>query len=380
MPSPECCAWATLARSPALDIPTLARALEIFGSARGILDASDASREHAALPEAARRYLSAAPRLRAAEQAWLEAPGHHLVPFLESRYPAPLRAVPRAPVALYVAGDPAALNHALLAVVGSRRPTRQGVETAVEFSRSLAEFGLTIASGLAAGIDQAAHRGALLAQSATIAVLGCGVDVVYPRGSRPLREQILERGALVSAFPPGTAPRRENFPRRNAIIAGSSLGTLVVEAAPSSGSLITARHATRLGRRVFAVPGSIHNPLSAGCHELIRRGATLAETPHDILRTLDFSSNSADFSALPAEVSRPVRGVGRTTGAASGMDKAHKILLDALGFDPVDLDQLVVRTGFKADAVSSMMLILELEGHVQAAPGGRYSRVFRSRR
>jgi DNA processing protein len=178
---------------------------------------------------------------------------------------------------------------------------------------------------------------------------------------------------LISAFPLGIPPRRENFPQRNSIIAGLSLGTLVVEAARGSGSLITARQAASFGREVFAIPGSIHSPLSRGCHELIRQGAKLTETAHDILSELNFS---AFFEGR----SHAATGRNLAVPLDLGMDKDHKILLDALGFDPADLDVLVVRTGFKPEAVSSMMLILELEGHVQAAPGGRYSRVVRSRR
>ena len=182
---------------------------------------------------------------------------------------------------------------------------------------------------------------------------------------------------MLSVFPLGTPPRPEHFPQRNGIIAGMCLGTLVVEAARRSGSLITARLAADLGRELFAIPGSIHSPLSRGCHELIRQGARLTETAHDILSELNFSAFFAGTaaSACGASAGSAVDGVH-----ASGMDKDHKILLDALGFDPADLDVLVVRTGFKPEAVSSMMLILELEGHVQAAPGGRYSRVVRSRR
>src|SRR6202042_299669 len=223
------------------------------------------------------------------------------------------------------------------------------------------------------GIDSAAHRGALAAQGITLAVLGNGIDRVYPRCNRRLSEQIRFRGALLSEFPLGTPPRRENFPQRNRIIAALSLGTLVVEAARRSGSLITARLAADQNRELFAVPGSIHNPLSRGCHELIRQGAKLTETVSDILSELNFS---AFFAGMRRGSDSP----DAAPGIEAGMDKEHKILLDALGFDPADLDMLVVRTGFKAEAVSSMMLILELEGHVQAAPGGRYSRVVRSRR
>jgi DNA processing protein len=373
-PSEESSAWATLTRAPALDIPSLSRALEILGSAQGITEASDASRERAGLPAAVREFLSsAASASNAAERAWLETPRHYVVPFTDPRYPALLRVTERHPMALYVAGNVDALNEPQLAVVGSRNPTLQGQDTAHELCEYLAARGLAITSGLATGIDSAAHRGALAAQGITLAVLGSGIDVIYPRSNRSLSLEIRQQGALISGFPLGTPPRRENFPRRNSIIAGSSLGTLVVEAARRSGSLITARQAASYGREVFAIPGSIQSPLSRGCHELIRQGAKLTETAHDILSELNFS---AFFSGQPPAATGREMPVPRELG----MDKDHKILLDALGFDPADLDVLIVRTGFKPEAVSSMMLILELEGHVQAAPGGRYSRVVRSRR
>jgi DNA processing protein len=372
--SEECSAWVTLTRTPALDMPTLSRALEILGSAQGITEASDAARERAGMPAAAREFLSSAAAASSpAERGWLERPHHHVVPFTDPRYPALLRRVDRYPMALYVAGNVDALNDPQLAIVGSRNPTPQGQDTARELAEYLAGRGLVITSGLAIGIDSAAHRGALMAEGITLAVLGSGIDVIYPRSNRSLFAEIQQRGALVSGFPLGTPPRPENFPQRNAIIAALSLGTLVVEAARRSGSLITARQAASHGREVFAIPGSIYSPLSRGCHELIRQGAKLTETAHDILSELDFS---AFFEGRSLASERPEREVPRETG----MDKDHKILLDALGFDPADLDVLVVRTGFKPEAVSSMMLILELEGHVQAAPGGRYSRVVRSRR
>jgi DNA processing protein len=372
--SEESSAWVTLTRAPALDIPTLSRALEIFGTALGIREASDASRERAGMSAAARQFLSSrAATSSSAERAWLENPRHHLVPFTDPGYPALLRGAERYPTALYVVGNVGALNDPQLAIVGSRNPTPQGRDTAHDLAEYLAGRGLVITSGLALGIDSAAHRGALVSQGITLAVLGSGVDVVYPRSNRSLSVEIQQQGALVSGFPLGTPPRRENFPQRNAIIAGLSLGTLVVEAARRSGSLITARQAVSYGREVFAVPGSIYSPLSRGCHELIRQGAKLAETAHDILSELNFS---AFFANRPPAAADP----GMAVAHELGMDKDHKILLDALGFDPADLDVLVVRTGFKPEAVSSMMLILELEGHVQAAPGGRYSRVVRSRR
>jgi DNA processing protein len=372
--SEESFAWVTLTRTPALDIPALSRALEIFGSAQGITKGSDASRARAGLPSPAREFLaSAAAAARPAERAWLENPRHTVVPFTAPNYPALLRGVERRPTALYVVGNVGALNEPQLAIVGSRTPTPQGRDTARDLAEYLAGRGLAITSGLAAGIDSAAHQGALMAQGITLAVLGSGADIVYPRSNRSLSMEIQQQGALVSGFPLGTPPRRENFPQRNGIIAALSLGTLVVEAASRSGSLITARQAASCGREVFAIPGSIYSPLSRGCHELIRQGAKLTETALDVLSELNFS---AFFAGGPAASEGREGEVPRETG----MDKDHKILLDALGFDPADLDVLVVRTGFKPEAVSSMMLILELEGHVQAAPGGRYSRVFRSRR
>jgi DNA processing protein len=341
--------------------------------ARGILEASESLRRHAGIPLLTRQFLSSAQSmLSTAERAWLDNPRHHVLPFTDPRYPLLLRSAERHPIALFAVGNPGVLNDPQLAVVGTRNPTLQGRETAREFSEYLAGRGLAVTSGLAEGIDSAAHWGALAAQGLTLAVLGSGVDIIYPRSNALLAAEILHQGALISGFPLGTPPRRENFPQRNQIIAGLSLGTLVVEAARRSGSLITARWAAELGRELFAVPGSIHNPLSRGCHELIRQGAKLTETAHDILSELDFSGFFAGRIAAGAggEVAVP---------RVLGIDNDHKILLDALGFDPADLDVLVVRTGFKPEAVSSMMLILELEGHVQAAPGGRYSRVVRSR-
>jgi DNA processing protein len=370
----EVFAWMALSRAPALNVPILSAAFERLGGIAGFIESSDAALQSAGVPAAAREYMKSAAALPSSvERSWIKSPHHHLVAFSDPRYPGSLHALEHRPIVLYVAGDAEVLNDPQLSIVGSRNPTPAGRDTAFDFAESLAERGLAITSGLAEGIDGAAHRGALAAQGITLAVLGNGIDSIYPRSNQSLSEEIRFRGALISEFPLGTPPRRENFPQRNRIIAALSLGTLVIEAARRSGSLITARLAGDQNRELFAVPGSIYNPLSRGCHELIRQGAKLTETVGDILSELNFS---AFF-----ERGRSVLG-GPDSAAefAAGMDKEHKILLDALGFDPADLDMLVVRTGFKAEAVSSMMLILELEGHVQAAPGGRYSRVVRSRR
>jgi DNA processing protein len=370
----EALAWMALTRAPALDVECCRRALQICSSARGIVAAGDAEWRQAALPPAAREFLAsvhAAPT--AAERRWLQQPRHQLLPFPDPAFPKMLHQHPACPpLALYVVGNASVLSDPQLAIVGSRNPTPTGRDIAFEFAEQLAASGLGVVSGLAEGIDTAAHRGALAAQGITIAVLGSGVDVIYPRQNLQLSEEICFQGALLSEFPLQAPPRRENFPKRNRLIATLSLGTLVVEAARRSGSLITARLAADHNRELFAVPGSIRNPLSRGCHQLIRDGAKLTESAADILSELNFSA----FFSGPA---RADCGLEPAPGIAAGMDKEHKILLDALGFDSADLDLLVVRSGLKPEAVSSMMLILELEGHVQAAPGGRYSRVVRSR-
>jgi DNA processing protein len=372
--SADLLAWAVLARAPGLTVALLSAALERLHHPAALVAASEAAWEAAGLPAVTREFLSSsaasgnAARRLASLQRWLEAPHHELIPFTDPRFPSGLTALNDCPIALHVSGRVEALKDPQLAMVGSRHPTAQGRENALSFAQTLSERGLCITSGMAEGIDACAHQGALDAQGATLGILGTGIDVVYPRCNQQLYDQVAQYGTLVSELPLGEPPRRRNFPRRNRLIAALSMGTLVVEAARRSGSLLTAMLAGAYGRQVFAVPGSIHNPLSRGCHELIKKGAALVEDADDILLKLNFSAffanDLARRTALTASLSD-----------TSGMDKDHKILLDALGFDPVDLDSLIVRTGFKPEAVSSMMLILELEGHVQAAPGGRYSRV-----
>jgi DNA processing protein len=253
-------------------------------------------------------------------------------------------------------------------MVGARNPTAIGRETATRFAEHFSRHGLTVTSGLALGIDAASHRGALRAPGSTIAVLGNGPDQVYPAEHAALAREVTATGLLVSEFPPGTPPRPQHFPRRNRIISGLSLGTLVVEAALHSGSLITARLAAEQGREVFAVPGSIHSPLSKGCHRLIREGAKLVETVADVLSELEIpaaalSAAAAEFEAADAQ--------GDLTPP---LDKDYEILLDAFGFEPASVDTLVARTGFKADVVASMLLILELGERIEQQPGGIFCR------
>lgn len=297
---------------------------------------------------------------------WLDHPAHHFIARGSPRYPALLAASPGAPLGLLVRGDPSVLSLPQLAIVGSRNPTKAGHDIARRFAAHLARSGLAITSGLAIGIDTAAHRGALEGGGKTVAVCGTGLDIDYPRANAGLSEEIASGGALVSEFPLGTPASRSNFPRRNRIISGLSLGTLVVEAAVRSGSLITARLAAEQGREVFAIPGSIHNPLSRGCHKLIRDGAQLVETADDIFAELGpLAATLTGGSAKTAE---------STALLTPALDKGYEILLDALGFEPASVDVLIARTGLKADEVASMLLILELEARIDACPGGLYAR------
>jgi DNA processing protein len=298
--------------------------------------------------------------------AWLEQPGTHLLRLGEARYPPLLRQIPYPPPLLFVHGNPDCLRRPQLAIVGTRNPTPLGRETARRFATHLAEAGLAITSGLALGIDAAAHQGALAsADGRTVAVMGTSLDRVYPAKHRDLAHAIAERGVLVSELPVGTAALAENFPRRNRLISGLALGVLVVEAATRSGSLITARLAAEQGREVFAIPGSIHNPLAKGCHALIRQGAKLVETAADILEEL------GALAAVGAGETEP----SATVPAAAELDAEYQQLLVAMSDAPVGVDLLVERCGLTAEVVSSMLLILELEGYVAAVPGGLYCRL-----
>ncbi len=300
---------------------------------------------------------------------WAEQPDNYLLHIQNPLYPAQLREIPDPPPILFVTGDPEVLSTPQLAMVGSRNPSASGKETAREFAYHLARAGITITSGLAIGIDGICHSGALEAEGLTIAVTGTGLDRVYPASQHQLAHRIAKQGgALVSEFPPGTEARPGNFPRRNRIISGLSLGTLVVEAAQKSGSLITARLASEQGREVFAIPGSIHNPLARGCHQLIRQGAKLVETAGDILEEL-----APHIGAFSPAISK---GDEQQTpsNTEQTLDPEYQHLLTCMGFDPVQIDLLIQRSGLTAEAVSSMLILLELEGHVSSAPGGIYCR------
>ncbi len=317
------------------------------------------------LPPAARRSLAAPDRaaLRA-DLEWCAASGVQSILCTEAAYPAQLAAIRGAPPVLYVLGSLEALCAPQLAMVGSRTPTPAGRAIAREFASALARCGLAITSGLAVGIDAASHQGALEAGGRTVAVLGTGLDWIYPSENRALARRIRDSGALVSEFPPRTRPQRQNFPRRNRIISGLALGTLVVEATADSGSLITARCAGEQGREVFAIPGPIRSPLSRGCHKLIRDGAHLIEAPAEVLPEIQFEYINQELNNNPPD-----------SPAAPALDKEYEMLLDALGFEPVTLDTLVARSGLSGESIASMLLILELRGCVAPYPGGCYGRL-----
>jgi len=296
--------------------------------------------------------------------AWIEASGTQLLASTDPDYPAQLLQLPDPPAVLFVLGDVRTLASLQLAMVGARKATREGCNTAGEFAEVFARAGITITSGLALGIDAASHQGALRGGGQTVAVCATGLDTVYPTQHARLAQRIRASGALLSEFPPRTRPLRMNFPHRNRLISGLSRGTLVVEAAPYSGSLVTARRAVEQGRAVFAIPGCIHHPLSGGCHKLIRDGATLVQTPADVLFELKIP--------LPDEA-LVHRGRRRIRGRA--MDKGYEMLLDAVGSEPATVDVLVVRTGLSGESIASMLLALELEGRIASYPGGRFGRI-----
>ncbi len=293
-----------------------------------------------------------------ADLTWLKAANdHHVVTLFDANYPALLKQIPSAPMVLFVQGDINLLTTAQLAVVGSRNPSPSGKENAFEFARFLTEAGLAITSGLALGIDAASHRGALAAKGKTIAVLGTGLDRMYPAQHKALAHDIVNNGgALVSEFPIGSIAKPDHFPRRNRIISGLSLGTLVVEAALQSGSLITAKFALEQGREVFAIPGSIHNPLAKGCHRLIREGAKLVETGQDVLEEL---------GALNGVVRKQTVEI-----STDNLTSDYTSLLKLIDYSPISVDGLVARSGLKSSEIASMLLILELQGYIVSGNSG----------
>lgn len=357
--------WLTLLRTPGVGAVTYARLLEALGSPQEVLATPRQGLQQLGLAQESIDFIVSpdwdciAPDLE-----WLEQPDAHILTLQDLAYPLLLKEISDPPPVLFVYGDPTVLGLPQLAMVGSRNPTPSGAETAREFAAHLAGWGLTITSGLAQGIDAASHLGALEGGGATVAVTGTGLDRVYPAAHRELAHQVAEQGALLSEFPAGTPPLTANFPRRNRIISGLAMGTLVVEAAVQSGSLITARQALEQGREVFAVPGSIHNPQSRGCHSLIRQGAKLVETAQDIFDEL------GGFAA----VSTVERDPPQALQSEFEMDDEYTKVLASVGHEPASVDVVVARSGLTADAVCSMLLVLELQGYLKSMTGGYYCR------
>lgn len=371
-------AWLTLLRGPGLGPATLRDLVCAHSGAESALDAVRRAGHARIEPDCLAWLRAPDANVLAADLAWLGAADHALLTFQEADFPALLSESPGPPAALFVAGQSTALWLPQVAIVGSRNASQNGIATAVAFARALASAGFAITSGLAEGIDGAAHAATLDAGGTTIAVLGTGPDHVYPTKHRDLAARIPHQGALISEFPPGTPGHPGHFPRRNRIIAALSLGTLVVEAGVRSGSLITARNATESGREVFAIPGSIHNPLSRGCHQLIRNGAKLVETADEIiaeLKPLGLGLGARLRERLLDTVQvADMDAAGKRGTLDRSRDPDYARLFAALGHDALGIDHLAERSGLPVAALSSMLLMLELEGEVVATRGGGYAR------
>jgi DNA processing protein len=350
--------WIALGLIDGLGGESIRQLIEAFGTPADIFGASIVSLERVVKRRVAYNIIQGPDQKElSAALKWLESPGNSTVTLADRDYPSLLRNIADPPPLLYLKGRRELLNSSALAVVGSRSATPAGITNAETFSEEMSNAGLCIISGMAGGIDAAAHRGGLRGMSSSIAVVGTGLDKVYPAANRKLAHELAEKGVLVSEFSLGTPPIGSNFPRRNRIISGMSSGCLVVEAALQSGSLITAGQALEQGREVFAIPGSIHSPLSRGCHSLIKQGAKLVEKAQDILEELGFAIGQglADHAGEP--------------------NRDEFSLLKHLGYDVASIDVLCQRSGLTVETVSAMLLSFELDGTVASLPGGLYQRV-----
>jgi DNA processing protein len=363
--------WLLLLRTPGLGPSRLRRLLlETGGDSAAALSRLERTPQ---LEAAARAWLRRPdqPRLRA-DLDWLAQPGHRLLRCTDEDFPAPLETIAQPAAALFVQGDASLLLRPQVAIVGARQASAGGMAHARQFAAALAQSGWLVTSGLAEGIDAAAHQAALQVQQPTVAVIGTGPDRVYPAKHRSLASIIAVQGVIVSEFPPGTGPRADHFPRRNRLIAGLAQGTLVIEAGLQSGSLITARLAVEQGREVFALPGSIHNPLARGCHQLIRDGARLVETPEEVLQAL---LPAAQALGLELAARLALDAPPASAAAPLTVDPQGARLLAALGHDPVGLDELAQRCEQSAAVLSARLLQLELDGLVESLAGNRYQRL-----
>lgn len=348
-------AWLKFCLIPGLGGEGQRQLLKLYGSPAAVLDQPLSELCRHLRPSAIQGFRQDVDdSLIDATVAWLDDPANHVVALGDQNYPQALLSIADPPLLLYVKGRLDLLNQTSLAVVGSRNATAQGLRNAESFALTLSDAGLCIVSGMAAGIDRAAHLGGLQGNASSIAVVGTGLDKVYPASNRELAHRLAEHGVIVSEFPLGTPPLAANFPRRNRIISGLGLGCLVVEASMQSGSLISARLSLEQGRDVFAIPGSIHSPQSRGCHHLIKQGAKLVESAQDILEEL------GNFAVVESHPATPT--------------VAHP-LLEQLGFDPIDVDTLAQRCSLTISEVSAILLKLELDGHIATLPGGSYQRI-----
>lgn len=370
--------WLRLLHTPGLGAARCNKLISTFGDIHSIFNANSTQLTQAGIPQSSISALLDEEENSAvtAAVAWQSEDNNHILTIDQATYPERLRQIARPPAVLFVKGNVDILNDPQLAMVGSRNPSQGGSDNAFQFAKHLSASGLLITSGLALGVDGDSHRGAIAATAPTIAVVATGLDRVYPARHKPLVQDILKNnGVIVSEFPLGTSPKAELFPARNRIIAGLSLGTLVVEAAVRSGSLITARLAQESGREVFAIPGSIHNPMSKGCHALIKQGAKLVESANDILEELAPQLKEA-LIAYPhstPNIPEPLAPSPKSLSPES-QNQEQQVLLDAMGYDPISIDQLADNTDFTTAELSSMLLILELEGHISSEAGGRYQR------
>ncbi|WP_250476130.1 DNA-processing protein DprA [Caballeronia sp. INML1] len=384
-------AWLRLAHAKGLRPLALRTLLGAFGGPREVLSESFASLAETADARAAEAVLAPPEDIEGVQfddyieavLAWASEPGNHILTLADATYPRALLTMPDPPPLLYAKGRLDLLQVRAVAIVGSRHATPQGLEDARRFARALSDAGLSVVSGLALGIDASAHRGALEGATGTVSVIGTGADLVYPAAHHTLAHEIARDGAILAEWPLGTPARSANFPQRNRLIAGMSSGVLIVEAAMRSGSLITARLANEMGRDVFAIPGSIHAPLSQGCHRLIKQGAKLVETPEEVLEEFGFPPATARAATAAAKRAKP-RPVSASWASASSAGVECPIsgdagrVLGALGHAPATLEILAMRTDLDGAALQGALLQLELSGHVAALGGGRYAAVERS--
>ena len=350
--------WLRLTFVQGVTASSLRALLKDFGSPGAVLAAPVSALRNHVVPQIANVIANGGNAdVACSTLEWLKDPNNHLVTLSDAEYPRLLLETSDPPPVLFVKGRPELLNSPALAIVGSRNSTAQGNANATDFALSLSDAGITIVSGLALGIDAAAHQGGLAGKGSSIAFVGTGLDVVYPARNRALAHELAAKGALVSEFPLGTPPLASNFPRRNRLISGMTLGCLVIEAALQSGSLITARLATEQGREVFALPGSIHSPLAKGCHRLIKQGAKLVDDANDILEELRLPSRVREIAAPPS------------------LERDEASIFECMDFGPCSLDTVCARADLRPDIAAATLLQLELKGLIEQLPGGRYQRI-----